>query len=231
MKVKQKQVLESLVRIQAFLEAHPVTGPLTYAGARETLDEVVRRLREFAGAQVTGRQLSSAELRRQRQLVQQLVDRHIRPVVAIARAQIEPDSDVRMPAAIRMPRAAGGITKFLQDCDGLIEAARPFEAAFVAHGLPADFLARLAAARTELERVLGARATLIGTHIGAREGLAVQVRRGRRAVERLDSVVRASFDGDDITLAKWRAAKRVHQLPGGPATRDPAGTPAEPVAA
>ncbi|MCE7888807.1 MAG: hypothetical protein DYH12_03735, partial [Sorangiineae bacterium PRO1] len=138
MHVKQKQALESFVRVQAFLEAHPVTGPLTYAGARETLDEVVRRLREFAGAQVTGRQLSSAELRRQRQLVRQLVDRHIRPVVAIARAQIEPDSDVRMPAAIRMPSPSVGITKFLQACDGLVEAARPFEAAFVAHGLPAD---------------------------------------------------------------------------------------------
>jgi len=33
----------------------------------------------------------------------------------------------------------------------------------------------------------------------------VQLRRGRRAVERLDSIVRASFDGDEVTLARWRA--------------------------
>ena len=192
----QKQTLESFVRVRAFLETNPVAGPLSYTGARETLDEVVRRLREFAGAQITGRELSRAELRLQRQLIQRLLDRHMRPIVAIARAQIDPESDVRMPAA-----------------------ARAFEAAFVANGLPADFLARFTSARNELEGVLGGRAALIGTHVGARTGLRVQVRRGRHAVDRLDAVVRASFDGDEVTLDTWRAAKRVHQRPGGAAAR------------
>lgn len=217
--VKQKQTLEAFVRVRAFLEEHPLTGPLSYTGARETLDEVVSRLREYAGAQITGRELSRAELRRQEQLIQQLRDRHMRPIVTIARAQIEPESDVRMPAAIRMPRAGIGVTRFLQACDGMIEGARPFEAAFVANGLPADFLARFTAARSELERTLGGRATLVGTHVGARTGLQVQMRRGRRAVDRLDAVVRASFDGDDVTLAKWRSAKRVHLQSGSSAPR------------
>ena len=216
---QQKQMLEAFVRVRAFLEAHPVAGPLSYTGARETLEEVVRRVREYAGAQITGRELSRAELRRQEQLVQQLLDRHMRPIATIARAQIEPESDVRMPAAIRMPRTSIGVTKILQACDGMIEAARPFEAAFVANGLPADFLTRFTSARNELERTLGGRATLIGTHVGARTGLQVQMRRGRRAVDRLDAVVRASFDGDEVTLATWRSAKRVHQLPGGSAGR------------
>ena len=216
---QQKQMLEAFVRVRAFLEAHPVAGPLSYTGARETLEEVVRRVREYAGAQITGRELSRAELRRQEQLVQQLLDRHMRPIATIARAQIEPESDVRMPAAIRMPRTSIGVTKILQACDGMIEAARPFEAAFVANGLPADFLTRFTSARNELERTLGGRATLIGTHVGARTGLQVQMRRGRRAVDRLDAVVRASFDGDEVTLATWRSAKRVHQLPGGAAAR------------
>lgn len=216
---KQKQMLESFVRVRAFVEAHPVAGPLSYGGAPETLDEVVPRLREYAGAQITGRELSRAELRLQEQLAQKLIDRHMRPIVAIARAQIEPESDVRMPAAIRMPRTPIGATRILQASDGMIEAARSFEAAFVANGLPADFLARFTKARNELEGVLGGRATFIGTHVGARTGLQVQMRRGRRAVDRLDAVVRASFDGDKVTLATWRSAKRVHQLPGGSAGR------------
>jgi hypothetical protein len=217
--VKQKQNLEAFVRVLAFLEEHPVEGPLGYTGPRETLDEAVRRLREYAGAQVTGRQLSRGELRRQKQLIKQLFDRHMRPIVTVARAQIEPDSDVRLPAAIRMPRADLGATKLLQACDGMIEAARPFEAVFVANGLPADFLARFTAARDELERGLTGRATYIGKHIGARTGLQVQMRRARRAVDRLDAVVRASFDGDDVTLATWRSAKRAHQRPGGSTAR------------
>jgi len=216
---QQKQMLETLVRVRAFVAAHPVTGPLSYGSAPGTLDEVVPRVREYAGVQVTARALSSAELRAQAKLVQQLRDRHMRPIAAIARAQIEPESDVRLPAAIKMPRAGIGVTKILQACDGMIEAARPFEAVFIASGLPADFLARFTAMRDELEGMLGNRAALVGTHVGARAGLKVQIRRGRSAIDRIDAVVRATFDGDVETLAKWRAAKRVHQLTGPSASR------------
>lgn len=219
MRTIQKQSLEALVRVRAFLDEHPVTAPLGYAGAVETLDDVIRRLREFAGAQVTGRELSRGELRLQAKLVRELVVRHMRPIVIFARTQQDPDSDVRLPASFRMPRANLGPTKVLQACDGMIEAARPFEAAFVAGGLPADFLARLIAARDELERVLGGRATQIGRHVGARAGMQVQLRRGRRVIDRLDAVVRAAFDGDEVTLARWRAARRLHLQPGVPAGR------------
>ena len=124
-----------------------------------------------------------------------------------------------MPATIKMPPASLGVTKLLQACDGRIVVARPFEATFIANGLPVDFLARFTAVRDELEGMLGDRAALVGTHVGARAGLQVQIRRGRSAIDRLDAVVRAAFDGDVETLAKWRAAKRVHQLSGPSASR------------
>ena len=209
MKQMEKQVIESFVRVRSFVDTHPVTGPLSYAGAVATLDDAIRRIRELAGAQVTGAVLSRGEVRLQRQLVRQLIDRHMRPIVAIAGAQIEPQSDVRIPAALRMPRTAG-VTRILQAADGMIEAARPFEATFVANGLPADFLARFTEARNALATVLGGRAAHVTAHVAARAGLAVQVRRGRRAVAQIDAVVRASFD-DEMTLTAWRNAKRVHQ--------------------
>lgn len=212
---RQKQSLESFVRVEAFVEGHPVAGPLSYDGPRETLADVVRRMREHAGAQLTGRELSQAELRLQEQLIRRLIDRHMRPIVAIARAQIEADSDVRMPAALRMPTSGFRATRMLQAADGMIEAARPFETVLIANGLPADFLARFTAARNELEGVLGGRAAHVGAHVAARKALEVQMRRGRRAVERIDAVVRASFDGDAVTLAAWRVAKRVHRVSGG----------------
>jgi hypothetical protein len=202
--------------------AHPTTlreNRSSTEGLPGTLDEVLPRLREHAGAQITGRALSRAELRLQAKLVKQLRDQHMRPIAAIARAQLEPESDVRMPEAIRMPQASLGVTKILQSCDGMIAAARPFEAVFIANGLPADFLVRFTALRNELEGMLGDRAALVGTHVGARAGLQVQIRRGRSAIDRLDAVVGAAFDGDVETLAKWRAAKRVHQLSGSSASR------------
>ena len=223
---RQKQLLETFVRVRAFVAAHPVTGPLSYGSAPETLDDVVPRVREHAGVQITGRALSSAELRVQAKLVKLLLVRHMRPIAAIARAQIEPEQNERMPAAIKMPPAGVGVTKILQACDGMIAAARPFEAEFIANGLPADFLAQFTEVRNELESMLGNRAALIGTHVGARAGLQLQIRRGRSAIDRLDAVVKAAFDGDVETLAKWRAAKRVHQLAGPSASR---GTDAEEV--
>ena len=218
---KQKQQLEAFVRSQAFVAAHPIVGVLGYGSAIRTLEEVVPRLRGLAGAQITGRALSSAERRRQAQLVRQLRDRHMRPIAAIARAQFEPESDVRLPAAIRMPRGRLGVTKILQASDGMIEAARPFEAVFIANGLPADFLARFTSARNALEATQSGRATLVGTHVGARAGMQVQIRRGRGAIDRLDAVVRAAFDDDEETLAKWRNAKRIHQLTNPSASRGP----------
>ena len=68
-------------------------------------------------------------------------------------------------------------------------------------------------------RVMGGRATQVGTKMAARAGLQVQLLRGRRAVERLDAIVRAAFRGDVATLTAWRAAKRVQQTPGGGYTR------------
>lgn len=211
MKSDQKQSLESFVRVRGFLDAHPVPGPLSYGDALVTLDDAMARIRTYAGTQLTGRDLGRGEVRRQQQLIQQLLDRHMRPIVTVAKAQIEPGSDVRMPAALRMPRNGIGVTRVLQASDGMIEAARPFEATLIAHGLPADFLARFTAARDALEQQSGGRVAHLTAHVAARAGLAVQFRRGRRAVARLDAIVRASFD-DEATLASWRAARRVRAV-------------------
>lgn len=216
---KQKQTIEAFARVRTFLDAHPVEGPLTYEGPRETLDEVVRRLRELAGAQITGHRMSRAELRRQQELIRLLRDRHMRPIVAIAKAQSDPGTDVRLPEALAMPRPNLGATRMLAVCDSMIAAAREFEATFIANKRPADFLARFVAARDALEQSLGGRTLQIGTHVAARTGLQVQLRRGRKAVEHLDAVVREAFGDDPMTLAAWRIAKRVQLQAGGAGAR------------
>ncbi len=144
-----------------------------------------------------------------------------RVVCWIARAQIEPGSDAGLPDGLRMPKLPIGPTKLIAVCDGMIEAARPHEAVFTANGMPADFLTQCARARDALERVMGGRATQVGTKVAARTGLRVQLLRGRRAVDRLDALVRSSFRGDLAMLTAWRGAKRVQQTPGGTGARPP----------
>ena len=53
---KQKQVMDSLVRVRAFLDAYPMTGSLSATSAREMLDDVVQR---SAGARRTRRRCCS----------------------------------------------------------------------------------------------------------------------------------------------------------------------------
>jgi hypothetical protein len=130
---------------------------------------------------------------------------------------------VGLPVALRMPKFRIGVTRMLQACDGMIEVAKTFEAVLIENGLPSDFLARFRIARDELDRTFAHRATLTGSHIAARAGLKVELRRGRLAVDRLDAVVRVAFEGDEELIATWRTMKRVHRLPGGASTRVPAG--------
>jgi hypothetical protein len=146
-------------------------------------------------------------------------DDHMRKIVTIARAQIEPQGDAGLPSALRMPKVPLAPQKVLAAADGMIEAARTFEAVFVANGLPADFLAQFAEARNALERAMGSRANQVRTHVAARVGLQVQLRRGRRAVDRLDALVRSAYRDDEVVLTAWRGAKRLHQVPGGTGAR------------
>ncbi len=219
MNKKQKQLVESFARAQVFLDAYPVQGTLSATVAREQLDDAVQKLRAYAGTQHNGRDNSRMELRRQEDQIAQLVDQFIRPIVTIARAQVEPDSDKGLPGGLRMPKLPQGPTKLLAICDGMIASARPYEALFVANGMPADFLAQFTSARDTLERVMHGRELQVRSHVAARAGLAVQLRRGRRAMERLDAIVRASFRNDPVALTAWRGAKRVFQVPGGAGAR------------
>ena len=210
MNQRQQQLMDSLVRVRAFLDAHPLAGMVNASSARQMLDEVEQRVRACAGAQHTGLDSSRMEVRRQEDLIAQLLDQFIRPIVTIARAQLEPESDVGLPAGLRMPKLPIGPTRVLAMCDGMIASARPHEAVFIANGMPADFLERFATARNALERVMVGRATQVGVHVAARAGLEVQLRRGRRALDRVDAIVRASFRGNEAVLATWRGARRVH---------------------
>jgi hypothetical protein len=59
-----------------------------------------------------------------------------------------------------------------------------------------------------------------------------EIKRGRRTVDVLDTIVRAAFLGDQNVLAKWRNARRVQAVPGtanvGSSSEVPAVTQAQP---
>ena len=86
MNQKQQQLMDSLVRVRAFLDAHPLTGMVNASSARQMLDKVEQRVRACAGAQSTGLDSSRMEVRRQEDLITPLLDQFIRAIVTIVRA-------------------------------------------------------------------------------------------------------------------------------------------------
>lgn len=205
---RQKQLIESYQRVKTFLEAYPAPAPATYAGPKEVLDEVVARLADHSSTQVLGTHLSQSEQRRQKSLMRKLRDHQMRPIVAIAKSEI--DAEPGIEKALRLPPKGTSPVKLLAAAQAMHDAASLYAPVFVQKGRPADFLDQLSAAMDAVTKSGSGRAKILGTRVGAKAGIGQEVRRGRRAVEMLDSIVAPAFEGNDVVLAAWRAAKKVY---------------------
>jgi hypothetical protein len=216
MKDRQARTWESFVRVQGFLEKHPLPAPFDIGPARATLRDAINRAAAYAATQDGAPAMNRGERHRQQQQVTRIRDRHMRQLVVIARSQEDPETAVATRAAFRLPKVSISIAAFLAACDGMIETARKYREVFVAEGRPPDFLARFEAARDELQETVERRAKLRGDRTGAGAGLRVQLRRARLAVAILDAAMRSAFEGEEAMLAEWRSARRVRMRPGGP---------------
>jgi hypothetical protein len=211
MQAKWKKVIESLQRVQVFLGAHPAPGSASYAEPKEVLADVLRIVGDHSTEQVSGLRLSQAEKRRQDVLMRQLRERHLRPIAAIARA-----NRAEMPGidrALRLPHASLGPIGLVSAAKSIRRSVGLYQPVFVRNGRPADFLEQLDSAIMSLDESAAGRGRLVARHVGARAGIKKELRRGRRAVDMLDTIVRVAFEGQDDVLAEWDVAKRVQSLP------------------
>lgn len=214
MDAQQKQVIDSLVRIRAFIDANPMRGPIALSVALATFDEAHGQCRQHAATQLSSRSLDRAAQRQQRDLKRQLRDHHMRPIVTIARSLVQPGADVGLPVAFQLPREGLSVVQMVQASDGMIAAARGYEAQFIEQGLPEDFMAQFTRARDALVASADHRAELRGAQVAAQAGLRVALRRARLAINRLDAIVRSAYAGNSAVLGTWQRVKRVHLLPG-----------------
>jgi hypothetical protein len=226
MLAKQKQAIEAYQRVQAFLADHPPPESPGYLVQKKALDDVVAGLADHAENQVAGRRLRGAEVPRQRALRQALREQHLAPIAQIARATLAGEPGIEK--ALKMPGYSLSPIKLVAEASAMRTAAAPFESQFVEAGRPADFLAQLDAAAEAVRQSMLGKARNLGRQVGGRAGIEKEIKRGRRVVDVLDTIVRAAFLGDRDVLAKWRSAKRVRALPGSGGEGDaaPEGTPA-----
>lgn len=217
MLAREKQQVEAYERVQDFLKAHPAPEGTTYGRPKQLLDEVVGRLTDHRSDQVGGGRLSKAERKREKAMQRALRELHLSPISKIAKATLAESPGIEK--ALKMPEQQLSTTALIDEANAMRDAVAQYAPTFVENGLSADFLERLDAAIEGLRGAMLGKARSAGTKVGAKAGIAQEIRRGRSAVQMLDAIVCTAFASDRDCLAKWRIAKRVRALPGG-------GTPA-----
>ena len=228
---RQKQQIEAYQRVQDFLRLHPPPESPGYVVQKKKFDAIVATLSDHAANQVEGRRQGLAEGPRQVALRRILREQHLAPLAQIARATLANAPGVER--LLRMPRYNLSTLKLVAEATAMRTAATPYKAELIEAGRAEDFLEQLdAAAEAVRQSVLG-KARSLGQQVGAGAGIGDQIRRGRSAVEVIDTIVKASFLGNEEVLAKWRNVRRVKALPGtGIARSDVApSTPVQPALA
>ena len=212
MQARQQKLIESYQRVKVFLEANPASGTPGFAEAKAGLDAVVAQLTDHSTAQVSGRLLTKAERQRVTALMKRLKEQHMRPIATIAKAAS--DSIPGLIEELKMPRHALGALRLVAAARAMRGSAATYAETFVRAGRPQDFLERFDAAIVAVQDALGGHARTVGRRVGANAGLTQQLQRGRLALDVLDPIVKMAFEGNEVVLAQWRAAKRVRGVPG-----------------
>jgi hypothetical protein len=218
MLIAQNQRNESYQRVKDFLKVHAPPESQGYLVQKKKFDNIVATLTDHSSGQVEGRRLRHAEVSRQRALRTALREQHLSPIAQIARAMLADAPGIEK--ALRMPAHNLNPLRLIAEANAMRSAATPYEAQFVEAGRPADFLAQLDAATEAVRQSILGKARNLGQQVGARAGLAKEIKRGRRAVDVLETIVKAAFRDDPNILAEWRSAKRIRALPSGTNARD-----------
>jgi hypothetical protein len=201
-----------LVRVREFGTAHPDLFPADSLGARTLaeLGDIVDRLGASVMSESSGRSaarqgtVSKTSARQALRVALETIARTARGIAVdtpgVAGGFLVPDGKNDHELAIAARRFA--------------EDAAPLSASFIAHGLPASFVADLQATLALFERATSGRATAREAHVGARAGINAGIDAAFAILPRLDAIVENRVAGEPSLLATWRSARHVEARSG-----------------
>ena len=207
MKQKQQRQLDSLRRVQDYLNVHAAElGSAVSAGVKQQLDDAITQLDAFDNAQGSTRLELDGLISRRRALQAELRQRHMVPIAAFARARLQGVPDF---AALTSTGWKLGPSRLVAAARAMATAATPHLDALVSNGFPPDTITQLVTAAEAVSSAMAERASTHVRRVGATKGIEEQLRRGREAVAVLRAVVGKQAAGDFVLLAGWRVAHRV----------------------
>jgi hypothetical protein len=219
----QQRTLDSLRRVQDFIETHAATlGAISTSATRQELTTAIDETSSQHINQGTAHRTLVGEMSRQRVLAQQLVDSHMRPITKFARGKLRGVPDY---AALTVRVGAVNVTRLLSAARTMGEVAAKYTSQFASAGLAADTVERLKAATEALAGAKDSRSHAKGVRMASRRAIAAALIRGRDAVRVLDAQISQVLPGNDALLTTWRAVSRVEVKTGKARTVTPATTP------
>ena len=207
MLAKQKQQIEMYERVQSFLAVTAPPPSAGYTAQKAVLDDVVGRLTNHSDNQRLGQRQSEAETVKLAALRKTLLKDNLAPIAKIARASFRDVPGIEV--ALKMPPRNIATTRLVADAQAIRKAIAKYEPAFIDAGRPENFLSQLDAAISALTQSQLGKAEQKGTHIGARQGIAKEIQRGRKAVDLIDTMMTTAYATQPDVIARWRTARRI----------------------
>lgn len=212
MHATQKRNLSMFRRVRELLAAD-AGNPILAAPLAE-LDGVIARVSEHGITQDTlTRRTRSSTIRIAQQA--RVLRRDLLRPAALAARTVSPslgNGALALRTAMRMPKKPS-------DYEGLVVAAHAFanaveehSAAFVAAGLPGEFIGRIRSTAEELVKGIDARSRDEQRRNAATQGLAAEARRGGALVRLLDALVEPLLRSDPARAAEWQKATRIRSF-------------------
>lgn len=227
MKTTQSRGLQAFRRVVAWFAAHPEVIPgsgssaTALAGRVDALTRVVERMSTQATEQSTQAKQATLAATDESTLQHELRTLHMGAIVRVAGALrgIVPGTGI-----FRMPSPNMKSESLVHAAGALQTTAALYREVFVEHGLPSDFLERLAASTAALKASVDARGLARSRRTEATANVADDLQLGRRIVAMIDAALAHALKDQPATLAAWRQAKRV-TLKGTPVRLDTTAIP------
>lgn len=213
MKQQQQRTVDSLTRVEGFLDANAATvGALGNSAGRVQLSTSVTTVAAFDNTQGSADLRMAGQKNRERSLAIELRTAHMQPIATFARSQLRGVPDF---AALTRSTAQLNRAKLVRAARAMATAAAPYVDALVRGGFPADTLTQLSNSADALEGALADRANTKVGRVSATKGIELQLQAGREAVTMLHAVISKQFAGDPVFLAGWNSARRITAKSGG----------------
>ena len=195
---------EMLVRVHEFGQAHSDWFPPSSVGAESlaTVAAAVAQLREQAiSHQVAGRDGRHRTMRARKALLARLT-----AIAKTASVLAEDTPGLDEPFHYTKKQRDQAL---ITTARAFAQEAAAFEARFVAHGMPATFVAELNAEIEALAQAIRHAELGRRSRVATRASMAAAVESGSAAVRKLEVVIANARRDDPATMADWERSRRV----------------------